>query len=299
MPFMAATLSPHNPGTILGQVGRPSRLAYSHLMKSVTRLFPCAFALISGPAMAQQDFDDYFWSSRVSSGFDYSAGRYGQTETTKIVFVPLAMQTTRGPITFKLSTGWLRVSGPALILDGAATEGAAQANRKVSGIADVSLSAMYSFEQFYDRGIYLDLTARAKFPAASFAKGLGTGEVDGALQLDGAFSWGKVMPFGTIGYKANGTPDTLALRNVAYGSLGLQYAWNDRTATGVAYDWRQSSLATSQNPREGMVYTSYKFTDAWSVNVYGVAGFSDNSPNAGGGITITYRIKPGSARVVR
>lgn len=266
-------------------------------MKPLRRVLPCALGLtISGSAAAQQDFDDYFWSSRASSGFDYSAGKYGQTDTTKIAFIPLTLQTGRGPVTFKLSTGWLRVSGPALILDGAATEGAGAANRKVSGVADTSISAMYSFEQFYDRGIYIDLTARAKFPSASFAKGLGTGEVDGAVQLDGAFAWGDIMPFGMIGYKVNGKPDTLALRNVVFGSVGLQYAWNERTATGIAYDWRRSSLATSANPREGMVYTSYKFTDAWSVNVYGVAGFSDNSPNAGGGITITYRFKPGAAR---
>ncbi len=252
---------------------------------------------ISASACAQDSFEDYFWSSRATTGFDYSTGKYGQAEATQIAFLPLILQTARGPLTLKISGGALRVSGPALILDGEATSGTAAVSRNVTGLADTSLSAMYSFQQFYDRGIYIDLTARAKFPTASFKKGLGTGEVDGVVQLDGAFAWGDVMPFATLGYKANGSPDTLALRHITFGSLGLQYALNERMSTGVAYDYRQSAVATSSDPQEGMAYISYRFTDAWSLNLYGVAGFSKNSPAAGAGITFTYRVKPGAVSV--
>jgi hypothetical protein len=253
-------------------------------------------AVLMPSAHAQDSFEDYFWSSRVTTGFDYSSGDYGQADTTTIAFLPVTLQSARGPLTLKVSGGALRVAGPALILDGAATGGAAPAaNRKVSGLADTSVSAMYSLRELYDEGVYIDFTVRAKFPTASFKKGLGTGEVDGVVQADGAFAWGDLMPFATIGYKSSGSPDAYKLRHVTFGSLGLQYAWNERTATGVVYDYRQSSLATSpSDPQEGMAYVSYRFTDAWSLNVYGVAGFSKNSPKAGAGITFTYRVKAGA-----
>jgi len=249
-------------------------------------------------ASAQDSFEDYFWSSRATSGFDYSAGKYGQAQTTTIAFVPVTLQTARGPLTLKLSGGWLAVSGPALILDGAATGTTAPGvNRKVSGLADTSISATYSLTQFYDRGVYIDLTARGKFPTAKFSKGLGTGEVDGTLQLDGSFAWDGFMPFATVGYQVNGSPDTLPLRHVRFGSLGVQYSWTEKVASGVVFDYRESSVATSSDPQEGTAYVSYRFTDAWSLNAYVLAGFSSNSPKAGGGLTFTYRIRPGGSPV--
>lgn len=257
-------------------------------------LLPLAGFAVAGPAQAQESFNDYFWARRVTTGLDYTAGKYGETTTTEIAFVPVSAQAARGPWTFKVSGGWLSVSGPALILDGAATGGAAASpNRKDSGFADTSLSAMYSLERLYDKGVYIDLTARVKLPTASYGKGLGTGEGDLALQVDGAFAWDHVMPFVTLGYKFNGSPANLPLRDVWFGSLGVQYNWNEKVTTGVAFDYRQSSLKTSSDPQEGTVYLNVRFTEEWSFNLYGLTGFSQNSPGAGGGITFTYRLKPG------
>jgi hypothetical protein len=189
----------------------------------------------------------------------------------------------------------LSVAGPALILDGAGGGALGQgADRKVSGLADVSLSAMYSLEQLYDRGVYLDVTARVKIPTASFRKGLGTGEGDLIVQGDLAVALGDVMPFATLGHKFTGVPPSLALRDVAFGSLGIQYAWDDRVATGVAFDYRQSTLRGAGDPQEGTVYLSHRFGEEWSFNLYGVIGFSKNSPAAGGGLMFTYRPRHGA-----
>jgi hypothetical protein len=248
---------------------------------------------VAGNAAAQDSFNDFFWSPRMTTGLDYSAGKYGDTRTTEIAYVPLTAQTARGPWTFKLATGWLTVSGPALILDGAGEASTTPGvSRSASGFADTSFSVMYSLEHLYDRGVYLDLSARAKLPSASFAKGLGTGRVDGALQADLAIALGNVMPFVTVGYKANGVRDALKLRNVGFGSFGVQYAWDERVSTGIVYDYRQASRRTSKSPREGSVYLSHRFSEAWSYNLYAVVGFSTNSPSAGGGLTFTYRFAP-------
>ena len=254
---------------------------------------PLAVIFSISSAFGQDSCNDYFWSPRTTTGFDYSAGKFGDTRITEIAFVPFSVQTARGPFTFKVASGWLSVAGPALILDGAGEgAGASGVSRHASGFSDTSFSAMYSFQQLYDRGVYLDLTSRLKLPSASFKKGLGTGKVDGAVQADLAVAVGGLMPFVTLGYKISGVRNELKLRNVVFGSLGVQYAWDDKVATGLVFDYRQSSLKTSADPQEGSLYLSYRFTDAWSFNAYGVVGFSRNSPDAGGGLTFTYRFAP-------
>ncbi len=245
-----------------------------------------ALTLAALPAFGQGDERRY----RVNFGMDYTTGSYGADEKTEILYMPLSVQAEDGPWTVRAVVPWLAVAGPAIILDGAdgGTAGT-RATDSASGMGDVSLSLMYSFEQLWERGLFVDVTTRVKLPTASLAKGLGTGEADVAVQLDLAQTVGQFIPFATLGYKLAGVPDGFDLRNTVYGSLGLQYAWSDRVATGVSFDYRQSSLKESADPQEGLAYLNIRFTDAWSVNIYGVAGFSENSPDAGGGVAFVYR----------
>ena len=239
---------------------------------------------------AQDSFADAFWQYRVSTGFDFSSGSYGATKDTEILYIPVTLQAAKGPWTLKATVPWVRVSGPALLIDGAGesipglrTSGAA------SGFGDVALSATYALDRFANAGLYLDLTARVKAPTASFAKGLGTGAWDGAVQLDIAKTLGDFMPFATLGYRVSGQPRGFRLRNVVYGSIGLQYTFNETVTAGLSYDVRQAALRTARNPQEGTGYVNFKLSEDWALNLYGVAGFSENSPNIGGGAIISYR----------
>lgn len=243
-----------------------------------------------GRAQAQDSFADAFWQYRASTGFDFSSGSYGAAKDTEILYVPLTLQAAKGPWTLKATVPWIRVSGPALLIDGAAesipglrTSGAA------SGLGDINISATYALDIFANDGLFVDLTARVKAPTASFSKGLGTGAWDGAVQVDVAKTLGDFLPFVTLGYRVSGQPQGFRLRNVVYGSMGLQYAWNENIATGVIYDVRQAALSTAKNPQEGTAYVNFKLSEDWSLNVYGVAGFSENSPNVGGGAVVTFK----------
>ncbi|MDG2320526.1 MAG: hypothetical protein P8L79_09730 [Rhodospirillaceae bacterium] len=227
---------------------------------------------------------------RVNLGMDYTSGSYGADEKTEILYMPLSLQAQGGPWTVRAVVPWLHVDGPAIILDGADGGNVGMRDAEsASGMGDLSLSLMYSFEQFYDRSLFIDMTVRVKVPTASLDAGLGTGEPDAALQLDLAQAIGPLIPFATLGYKWAGVPAGFKLRNTIYGSVGLQYSWSDLVATGVSYDYRQSSLRGSPNPQEGLAYLNISFTDDWSVNIYSVVGFSENSPSAGGGIAFVYR----------
>jgi hypothetical protein len=244
---------------------------------------PCAHA-------AEDSFGDAFWQFRASAGLDYSSGTYGATKTTDVVYSYVSFRAAKGPWTFKAVLPWLDVSGPAVLLDGSAAGTLANGrSRDASGLGDISLAATYSLESLYDRQLYVDFSARLKIPTASYTKGLGTGEVDGALQVDVAQAIGRFMPFITFGYRMDGEPAGYHVRDVLYGTAGLQFNVNDKVATGVLFDYRQAALRAAADPREGTAYVNWRVTRKWSLNVYAVAGFSQNSPSAGGGAVITYR----------
>jgi hypothetical protein len=234
----------------------------------------------AAPALAQDSFADAFWQFRVASGFDYSSGFYGATKPT-----------SKGPWSFKIATGWLSVTGPALLVDAGSADATAgiRTGGTAVGVADVNLYGTYSFDSVFGQNLFVDVTARLKAPAASFKEGLGTGEWDGALQLDAFSVFGKFMPFATLGYKVMGSPNGFTFRNVVYGSIGAQYTWTDRITTGISYDVRQASLRTAKTPQEGNAYILLKLSEKWSMTIYGVAGFSMNSPSSGGGLSLTYR----------
>jgi len=244
---------------------------------------------LPAPALAQDSFADAFWRFRATSGFDFSSGHYGADRPTEILYTPLTLQASKGPWTLKADVAWLRVTGPAILLDGSA-EGTAnvRTSGSASGPGDINLYARYSFEELYGDNLFIDLTARVKVPTADFADGLGTGEWDQSLQIDIASAFGKVAPFAAFGYRITGEPDGFTLRNVFYGTVGVQYTWGPRVATGVYYDVRQSSIPSGKAPQEGAAYVNFKINDRWSINAYGVVGFSRNSPDAGGGTFITY-----------
>lgn len=242
------------------------------------------------PAYAQDSFADAFWQYRVSSGFDFSSGSYGAAKDTEILYIPVTLQAAKGPWTLRAVVPWIRVSGPALLIDGSAESIAGlRTSGAASGLGDINVSATYALNTFANAGLYVDLTARAKAPTASFSKGLGTGAWDGAFQADIAKVLGDFMPFATLGYRVSGQPRGFRLRNVVYGSVGLQYIWDENITTGVIFDVRQAALRTARTPQEGTGYANFKLSDDWSLNLYGVAGFSENSPNAGGGAVVTYK----------
>ncbi len=254
------------------------------------RIIAAAMAVAgSHPAAAQDSFADAFWDFSVRSGFDFSSGLYGAAKPTEILSVPLSLKTVKGPWTMRADLSWLRISGPAILLDAGGTALGVRTSGHASGVGDVHLYGTYSVESLWASGWFVDLTARVKAPTASFAKGLGTGAWDGGAQVDVAKTLGALIPFLQVGYRLTGSPAGYTLRNIFYGSVGVQYSWNERVVTGIAYDIRQAALATAKTPREGTAYVNYKLNDRWSVNVYGTAGFSPNSPSGGGGVAITFR----------
>lgn len=55
---------------------------------------------------------------RASIGGDYSTGKYGTSESTDVFYMPLQLSYDKGPMTFRLTVPYIRVTGPGDFVPG-------------------------------------------------------------------------------------------------------------------------------------------------------------------------------------
>ncbi len=231
---------------------------------------------------------------KIFSGFDYSSGKYGETTNTDILYLPVSVKYETGPWALRATTSYIHIRGPANVVGGGevgsvVTNVASTGEVSRSGPGDVLLGVTYSLDSLWRKALFIDFTGKVKLPTASASKGLGTGKTDFTAQLDVAKTWGRVTPFVTLAYRIIGTPRAYRLRNAWNASVGLQYTVSHVVGTGLSFDYRQSVSPTGTDPRELFGYVTVAISQKWSLDFYGVAGLSDGSPDAGGGIQITFR----------
>jgi Putative MetA-pathway of phenol degradation len=237
------------------------------------------------------------WESlKVFTGVDYSSGDYGETTNTDIVYVPLTVKYETGPWTLRATTSYIRIHGPANVIgtgEGGSyvTDVGPGGRLSRSGPGDILLGVTYSLDSLWAHGWFVDLTGKVKLPTADENKGLGTGKTDFTAQLDVAKILGRFTPFATIALRKIGQPAAYRLHDALNGSVGLQYRVSDVVGTGFSFDYRESASPTGTDPRELFGYVNIAVTDNWSVDLYGVAGLSDGSPDAAAGFQLTFRTR--------
>lgn len=234
----------------------------------------------------------------ISSGFDFSDGKYSDRINTKILYLPLSLKYVTGPWTMRATTGYVSIEGPGTIIPGSngpviptrrPTDDTLQ-SRKTDGIGDISLGLSYAVESLYDDDIFIDFTGRVKIPTADADKGLGTGKADFTLQIDAARLIGDFMPFATLGYRIMGKSDLFQLQNSWFASIGAAYYFTSVTSFGLSYDYRKSTSLNAEDPREIMAYLDMQVTEKWGINLYGIAGLSESSPDYGIGLQLRMKL---------
>jgi len=229
----------------------------------------------------------------LTSGADYSTGKYGQSQSTDITYIPFIAKYETDANIIKLTVPWLQITGPGDVVGSDGIVIRDSANRKKtteSGLGDVVLSATHTVANFGEtRPLTLDLTGKIKFATASKTKGLGTGENDYILELD-AYKpiSNSATLFGGLGYKRMGDPDGINLNNVWFGSLGLSYRINPANNAGIVADYRQGTLNTSEPLRELTAFFTHKFNAQYKLQSYITHGYSDASIAWGGGLMLGY-----------
>jgi hypothetical protein len=230
----------------------------------------------------------------LTTGLDYSSGGYGASDNTDMWYAPVTLKYMRGPSTLKVTVPYLRITSPATgaTLIGYDAEGrpiySGGTGRKTEeGLGDVVLSYSHNLFEKPQRGFLVDLGAKVKLPTADKNKGLGSGKADYGVFTDVYYLAGPATPFVTVGYRVLGDPAGIDLRNVWQGTLGLAYKLSDRNSMGAMWDLRQASTATGDGISELTAYWAHKLGDGFKLQAYGVAGFSNASPDYGAGLMVS------------
>lgn len=227
-----------------------------------------------------------------TTGLDYSTGKYGLTEATRIKYVPFTSQFEYGLWLAKVTVPWLEISGPGAVTGGdnkIVVTDEERARSTESGLGDIVTSLTYTAFQSVSQKLTLDVGAKIKFATASAQKGLGTGSNDYAVQLDAyktLQSFEKLTLLGTIGYKTYGKP-TLSERgldNTWFGTLGAIYKLNAGNSAGLLVDLREAAWAQNSEIREYTLYYSHRFNPTYNLQTYISTGDTRSSVDLSGGL---------------
>lgn len=226
----------------------------------------------------------------ISTGIDYSSGKYGATERTETLYVPFGVKYESADWTLKATIPYVETYGPSTTSGAGAdrvTLGTGQGTRqRESGLGDIVLASSWSA---LERGPWLvELGAKVKLATADDSKGLSTGKNDYSVQTEVYRTLGKHTLFGTLGYKMMGDPDGIDLKDPFYTSLGWSFRATPASALGLSYDFRQKILDGGAPIREITGFLTHKLDAHWKLQGYLVSGYSNASPDFGGGVFVMY-----------
>lgn len=254
------------------------------------------------PAAAQDKTQDKIadkdsgTSWALSTGLDYSSGKYGGSPAIDIVTGLSEISLTTGNFQFAVSSPYLHISGPPGVVLGAGGKPVVVKRKVVmtsgerEGFGDLNLSATYSIQPEDLGGFEADLTGHVKVPTADTSKGLSSGEADFGFSVDISRQIDIWSPFVTFGYQVPGRPTTYSLVSAPSFSVGTSVQLNEKLLAIVSYDFDgtiSSSLADSQQMFASL---SWLLNDQWTLTAYASLGMSSGAPNQGTGLLIGWKL---------
>ena len=228
----------------------------------------------------------------LATGVDYSTGKYGGTSSTDIIYAPLIGKYETDKWVFKLTVPYIVVTGPGNVVRdiGIVKNGGTAQRRTESGVGDVVIGVTRNVIDVTSSRTLVDLTGKIKFGTADAQKGLGTGENDYAAQVDVTQGITSVLSaFGSLGYKIVGSPPGAQLKNVVYGEAGAALKLSEGLRAGVILDASQAPSPASGAQREVAAYLTQQLSERWKLQLYGVRGFANGSPDWEGGAMASFR----------
>ena len=262
-------------------------------------LSSASVVLAAGAASAQ--------TVQIGVGAEYSTGTYGGSDETSIYEVPITFRVRAGDWSFRARVPFASIEGPGGVVPGGPDDnggdrsgpgggddedddliendlGEVIGGVNESGLADISLSATWSQDIGEDN--YLDLTGRVTLPTGDVAKDLGTGETDFTMlaEFGHDFDGAGIYAFG--GYKIRGGATR---EDGAQFGAGGYFRPLDGVIAGVDAGWSESSINGLDQSADLTAYSSFTLSPDWRISVYALTGLTDNAPDFGAGLRLTWR----------
>lgn len=254
--------------------------------------------VISGFLLAQPNLAGAAdWSATV--GGEFTSGKFGADQATQIVIATADVAASFNAWQVRATLPYVRVDGPSTFLGpidvGDLTGEATQRDRfglgvlddgNVSGVGDLRVSAS---RYFYvpKVGVLIDLSAALKVPTGDPDKLLGTGQVDMEIGAEFVKRVGNTSASLGAGYAFSGRTDRFDVQNRARLSLSVYHELSERYGVGLVGEWRQAVIADLPDVAETTVYFSARVSENISLIAYTLTGFSNTSPDIGGGLRLT------------
>lgn len=233
----------------------------------------------------------------LSSGFDYSSGRYGDPKTTDILVGLTSLGLSWSDFQFAASLPYLTIIGPSFVVVGSGgvpvlvtpRRGSDSTGR--SGWGDLNLSATYSLPQDVLDDFDVALTARTKIATADASKGLSTGATDFSFSVDVSRQFDGWGPFVNFGYRVPGKPSFYSFDDAPSFSVGTSYELNDKLVAIASYDFDGSISSSLADAQQLFASLSWLATDDISLTAYAEDGLSSGAPKVGTGILISWKVR--------
>lgn len=229
-------------------------------------------------------------------GFYVSRGSYGESgfdedRDTRIRYLPVSHEISSGGWRVKATLPVLEITGPANVLINVGSVGGFSDSRvSASGVGDASFNLTYEVPAWSATAPFIDISAEIKAPTADPQQGLGTGRLDAGLQVDVYQVVGPLTVFAATGYRyRRQSPFYPGLENSVFGSLGASASWGDALQLGLIYDYRQAASSFTGETHELLPYLSWTISPAWSVMLYTVSGFTEDSADFAAGMQLSRR----------
>jgi len=270
-------------------MGAFKRLA---LVAALTGLAPLSAAQAntlgnSGIETAKTASEDTVPGSSVTTaslGLDHSEGKYGESRTSRTTTSSLMIRHETGRFTFRANIPWIHATGTR----SAGGDRGTPTRQSESGLGDITLSGFYNAYNNTEAKYGIDIGTKVKLATADDSKSLlTTGKNDYSLQTDLYKTYGKTSIFASLGWTKKGDPDPVNFRNPWYGSLGVAYKTSASTSVGASYDYRQKLTRSGDPVSEATLFLTHKLGKQVKLQAYLVGGFSDSSPDLGGGAVIS------------
>jgi len=227
----------------------------------------------------------------VSTGLDFSQGKYGTAVNTDQWTVPVVAkyEAPRWMVKASLPYVWIHNVNSNALGENLPCGSAVNTPKNVDGIGDLVTSASYSVVQ--SDSLVVDLGGKVKFATGDKDKCLSTGKNDYSIFTDLAKQFGSFTAFGGIGWTLKGDPELLGTttnyRNPFFASVGGTYKLTASTTLGASYDFRQRLTSSGDPISEMTLFVAHKFTPNLKVQGYAITGFSNASPDFGVGGLVT------------
>jgi hypothetical protein len=239
------------------------------------------------PACAQP------WDSGITTasvGVDYSQGDYGSDETTRTLALPVTVKHHTADWLFRATLPYVWAEGTFsrdLGVDISNNPLVATDKRTEAGPGDLTVGVFHHLVNS-QRGLAADVGVKVKFATADKSKELLTsGKNDYSLQADVFQPWRRFSLFATLGYTRKGDPEGVDYHDPFYGSLGSSMSLAGRDSLGIVWDFRQRVTPRGDPISELTLFYTHHLSATDKLQVYGLQGLADGSPDLGGGLVFS------------